>query len=35
LHNPWMNYKTKSLHFELINKITPKYEVFPTNMLDS
>jgi hypothetical protein len=30
-----MDYKMRSLHFELINKITPKYKVFPTNMLDS
>ncbi len=35
LHNPWMDYKMGNLHFELINEITPKYEVFPTSMLDS
>jgi hypothetical protein len=35
LHNPRMDYKTRSLHFELINEITRKYKVFPTSMLDS
>ncbi len=25
----------KSLHFELVNETTPKYEAFPISMLDS
>jgi len=34
LHNPQVDWKTRSLHFEFINKTTPKHEVFPTSMLD-
>jgi hypothetical protein len=28
LHNPQMDWKMKSFHFELINETTPKYETF-------
>jgi hypothetical protein len=35
LHNLQMDWKMKSLHFESVNEITPKYETFPTNTLDS
>jgi len=30
-----MDWKMKSLHFELVNETTPKYEAFPISMLDS
>jgi hypothetical protein len=30
-----VDWQTRSFHFESINKITPKYEIFPTNTLDS
>jgi hypothetical protein len=30
-----MDWKTRSLHFELVNKIAPKYKAFPTSTLDS
>ncbi len=35
LHNPRMDWKTKSFYFESINKTTIKYEAFPTSTLDS
>jgi len=35
LHNLRMDCKMKSLHFELVNKIIPKYKAFPTSTLDS
>jgi len=34
-HNLKMNWKTRTLHFELVNKTRPKYKAFPTSMLDS
>ncbi len=33
-HNPRMDWNTESLHFELVNETTTKYEVFPTSTLD-
>ncbi len=35
LHNPQVDWKTKNLHFESINKTTPKYKAFLISMLDS
>jgi hypothetical protein len=34
LHNPRVDWKMKSFHFELVNETTQKYEVFPTSTLD-
>jgi len=34
LHNPQVDCKMKSLHFELVNETTQKYEAFPTSTLD-
>jgi hypothetical protein len=33
LHNPRVDWKTKSLHFESINETTPKYKAFLISML--
>ncbi len=35
LHNPWVDWKTRSFHFESVNETTPKYEAFPKSTLDS
>ncbi len=35
LHNPQVDWKMKSLHFESINETTPKYNAFPISTLDS
>jgi len=34
LHSPRADWKMKSLHFESVNKTTPKIKTFPTNILD-
>jgi hypothetical protein len=34
LHNPQVDWKTKSLHFESVNESTPKYKAFPKSTLD-
>jgi hypothetical protein len=33
LHNPQVDWKMKSFHFESVNESTSKYEVFPTSTL--
>jgi hypothetical protein len=35
LHNPRMDWKMRSFHFESINETTPKYETCSTSTLDS
>ncbi len=33
LHNPQVDWKMRSFHFESVNESTPKYKAFPTSML--